>query len=111
MVYEYGATAAEMKRFSPSALLLWHAIEGAANEGYDRFDFGRTELDNDSLASFKQRWGAERVLLRYYYWPRANGVAKLRTRRSARMIMRCTVKASPLPLLKIVAPVVGSEFV
>ena len=33
------------------------------------FDFGRSDLDNEGLATFKDRWGASRSVLTYWTSP------------------------------------------
>lgn len=42
---------------SPSHLLYWEAIRSAWRDGYKVFDFGRTSPLNQSLMTFKGRWG------------------------------------------------------
>ena len=43
----------------------WHAMQWGCENGYDMFDFGRTEYGNDGLRSFKLSWGVREEPLAY----------------------------------------------
>jgi serine/alanine adding enzyme len=51
----------------PNHLLYWHAIETAAADGCEVFDFGRSTPDEGTF-KFKAQWGAEPVALHWEYW-------------------------------------------
>ena len=51
----------------PNHLLYWHALETAAAEGVEVFDFGRSTPDEGTF-KFKEQWGAEPVPLHWEYW-------------------------------------------
>ena len=55
---------------SPNHLLFWEAIKLAYNEGFKVFDFGRTSVNNESLMTFKNRWGTKVLNLRQFYYPK-----------------------------------------
>ena len=63
-VYKFGASDADSWRLRPNHLLMWHAIRGAAEAGYRRFDFGRTDVDTEGLREFKRSWGSDEHDLR-----------------------------------------------
>ena len=64
VVYKYGASDAARQAHKPNDLLMWTAIRDACLEGFERFDFGRSELTATGLRQFKSRWGAvERPLV------------------------------------------------
>jgi hypothetical protein len=50
-------------------LLLWKAIEDAKNHGMESMDLGRCDLGDESLAVFKERWGAVRKEIAYLRYP------------------------------------------
>lgn len=50
----------------PNHLLYWRAIEAAAAEGCERFDFGRSTPGGNTFR-FKAQWGAEPVSLHWEY--------------------------------------------
>jgi len=45
--------------------LFWRLIEESKASGAERINFGRSDLDNDGLITFKDRVGARRKLLSY----------------------------------------------
>ena len=57
ITYKYGASDAAAWGLRPNHLLFWTAIERACEAGYERFDFGRTDLDDEGLRAFKSGWG------------------------------------------------------
>jgi hypothetical protein len=60
------------------ALLLWKAIQEAADYGMRELDMGRSDYDNVGLISFKERFGAVGRPLMYWAYPDSkNGVLKI----------------------------------
>ena len=57
----------------PNHLLYWHALETAAAEGVDAFDFGRSTPDEGTF-KFKEQWGAEPTALHWEYWVASGSV-------------------------------------
>ncbi len=64
-MYKYGALDMNFGRLGASAAVMWEAINRYADEGYDSFCFGRTDLDNEGLRRFKRGFGAEEYFLDY----------------------------------------------
>ena len=64
-IYKFGASDVDSWRLRPNHLIFWTAIQDACERRDHRFDFGRTDLDNDGLRAFKSGWGAEERPLRY----------------------------------------------
>ena len=58
VVYKYGASTVDGRQDRPNDLLFSRAISDACAAGYASFDFGRTDLDNTGLRSFKSSFGA-----------------------------------------------------
>jgi len=73
--YAYGASDERYLHLAPNNLLMWTAITWACSHGYQTLDLGRTAGDNEGLMTFKQRWGAAKEPLPYYYYPRSAGLA------------------------------------
>jgi CelD/BcsL family acetyltransferase involved in cellulose biosynthesis len=65
VVYKYGASDAGTWDLRPNHALFWTAIQEACENGDAVFDWGRTDLDNHGLRSFKKSWGAAEVPLTY----------------------------------------------
>jgi hypothetical protein len=40
---------------------MWEAIKKYLNEGFEEFDFGRTEIGHDGLRRFKVGWNTEEL--------------------------------------------------
>ncbi|MEN6321049.1 MAG: GNAT family N-acetyltransferase [Syntrophaceae bacterium] len=66
---EFLATDEEYLNISPNHLLFWEAIKSAYNDGFKIFDFGRTSPHNESLMSFKNRWGTQVTNLPQFFYP------------------------------------------
>jgi len=69
VVYKYGCSDPAFNNLGGTLALFWHAIQSAKERGLREFDFGRSELDNEGLISFKDHWGSTRTTLRYYRYP------------------------------------------
>ncbi|HEY2479047.1 MAG TPA: GNAT family N-acetyltransferase [Solirubrobacterales bacterium] len=94
VTYKYGASAEEALPKRPNNLLMLEAIRWSCENGFRKFDFGRTDLDNEGLRRFKCSWGAEELPLSYTYLtrhePAAAGEPSLRER-----VMTKTIQRSP----------------
>jgi CelD/BcsL family acetyltransferase involved in cellulose biosynthesis len=53
----------------PNHLVTWHAMERGCVEGYQRFDLGTCDPENQGLAAFKRYWATQETVLPYYYYP------------------------------------------
>ena len=66
VVYKYGCSNGAFQSLGGMPFLFWQMIEESKASGAERIDFGRSELDNAGLITFKNRVGASRKLLTYY---------------------------------------------
>ena len=66
LYYKYGGSDAEYNNMGGMHLLFWTAIQEAKSAGLRRFDFGRSDADQQGLITFKNRWGATQSALTYY---------------------------------------------
>jgi len=69
MMYKYGSSAPESTALGGMQFLLWSAIQEAKKDNIPVFDMGRTDVENQGLVLFKDRWGATRTNLRYFQYP------------------------------------------
>ena len=69
-IYKFGASDRESWPLRPNHLLFWTAVRDACARGDRRFDFGRTDIGNQGLRSFKSGWGAAERPLVYSTLPR-----------------------------------------
>lgn len=69
-VYKYGCSDAKFNNLGGMQMLLWSAIQDAKKEQCVELDLGRSDLDQQGLITFKDRWGASRTKLAYQVYPR-----------------------------------------
>ncbi len=96
---EYTAADLNSLKISPNQLLIWETIKIACSEGAKLLDFGRSSLAHNLLIEAKERWGAKRIPLQYYYYPAAirRGMEKGVSRR----ILTFTNRFLPNSLLRL----------
>ncbi|MFC1831581.1 GNAT family N-acetyltransferase [Thermodesulfobacteriota bacterium] len=59
-------------KMCPNHLLFWSIMLNAKTEGIILFDFGRTPLNNESLLTFKNRWGTKKSMLPIFSYPKSH---------------------------------------
>jgi len=64
-LYKFGASDDAFQHLRANNLVMWHAIQRYAREGFARLDFGRTSLGNEGLRKFKLGWGAQEEQVDY----------------------------------------------
>jgi hypothetical protein len=69
IVYKYGSSDSRFNSCGGMPFLFWMMILEAKGEGLDTLDLGRSDLDNDGLITFKDRWGSTRSTLTYWRLP------------------------------------------
>jgi len=65
-LYKYGASESAYLHLRPNNLIMWEAIKWYRSHNYETLSLGRTEMDNPGLLRYKQGWGAEENLLKYF---------------------------------------------
>jgi CelD/BcsL family acetyltransferase involved in cellulose biosynthesis len=65
LTYKYGASDATFWHLRPNHLLFWHALRNACEDGYEKFDWGRTDIPDRGLRAFKSGWAADETALVY----------------------------------------------
>jgi lipid II:glycine glycyltransferase (peptidoglycan interpeptide bridge formation enzyme) len=65
MVYKYGGSDTRFNNLGSMHSLYWRAIQDAKSAGLRYLDFGRTDAHQQSLITFKNRWGAKQSVLTY----------------------------------------------
>lgn len=79
VVYKYGCSDERFHNLGGMPFLFWKLIETSKASGAEKIDFGRTDMSNEGLVTFKDRLGANKKLLTYYRYTQAprKGVATL----------------------------------
>ena len=62
----WASSIGEYNALCPNNMLYWEAIKFAINNGFKKFDFGRSTL-NEGTFNFKKQWGALPVQLYWQY--------------------------------------------
>jgi len=71
VIYKYGCSDKKFHNLGGMPFLFWKLIEESKASGAAKIDFGRSDLDQESLITFKDKFGATRKLLNYYRYPKA----------------------------------------
>ena len=69
VIYKYGCSDKTFHNLGGMPFLIWRLIEESKASGAEQIDFGRTELNNEGLITFKNRFGTTRSVLTYYRYP------------------------------------------
>ena len=96
--YKYGGSDATMHAAGAMPFLIWNAIVEAKTAGMRRFDFGRSELDQQGLITFKDRFGAARTTITYLRYSRRR---QTRQARFAARVAGAMVRQMPASVLQV----------
>jgi hypothetical protein len=66
VLYKFGASDYNFQNLRANDLLFWEAIKRYSHLGYEKFCFGRTSAENESLRHFKMGWGVREIPSHYY---------------------------------------------
>jgi CelD/BcsL family acetyltransferase involved in cellulose biosynthesis len=69
LLYKYACSDPRFNHLGGTALLLWNAIQEAHRTGLEQVDLGRSDVHQQGLIAFKERWGAKRSELTYWRSP------------------------------------------
>lgn len=70
VIYKYGCSDERFHHLGGMPFLFWKLIEESKSLGVERIDFGRSDLDQQSLIAFKDKLGTTKKLLHYYRYPK-----------------------------------------
>ena len=84
VTYKYSASDSRFWGLRPNNLMLWEAMKWGCEHGYSKFDWGRTDFNNEGLRNFKSNWGSEEEILNYTIYsnsepssPRNNKISQI----------------------------------
>ncbi len=97
-IYKYGASDRKFLNLRPNNLVMWEAIRFYCRKGFQHFNFGRTEKENQGLLQFKRGWGTKEEKIYYYKYNLNSGcfVSEEQGLKSSYDF----VKLLPLPILR-----------
>ena len=68
LIVKYRASGkVNLTKVHPNYLLDWEAIKWGCANGYDTFEHGRCDIDDESLRQYKNQWGYKEKPLTYSY--------------------------------------------
>ena len=70
IIYKYGCSDEAFHKLGGMPFLFWKLIEEGKAAGAHRIDFGRSEMENEGLVAFKDKFGTTKRILTYYRYPR-----------------------------------------
>jgi CelD/BcsL family acetyltransferase involved in cellulose biosynthesis len=107
VTYKYGASDVRALGKRPNNLLFSEVIRWACEHGFHTLDFGRTDLENEGLRSFKRSWGASEVELSYTFLTDEEPLLEppLRNR-----LMTTTIQRSPAAVSRLVGAALYRHF-
>jgi CelD/BcsL family acetyltransferase involved in cellulose biosynthesis len=70
VIYKYGCSDEKFHNLGAMPFLFWKLIEESKASGAEKIDFGRSDFDQESLISFKDKFGTTRKRLSYYRYPK-----------------------------------------
>jgi CelD/BcsL family acetyltransferase involved in cellulose biosynthesis len=71
VIYKYGCSDEAFHQLGGMPFLFWKLIEEGKATGAERIDFGRSEMENEGLIAFKDKFGTTKRVLTYYRYPRS----------------------------------------
>jgi hypothetical protein len=87
VVYKYGCSDESFHRLGGVPFLFWRLVVESKESGVEKIDFGRTDLNNEGLIAFKDRFGTSKRLLTYYRYTK-RGVRGVTYPSDSRVIQR-----------------------
>jgi lipid II:glycine glycyltransferase (peptidoglycan interpeptide bridge formation enzyme) len=102
--YKYGASDLQYQNLRASNLVMWEAIKFYAQNNFQHFCFGRTNPGNKGLLQFKNGWGVEKTVIKYFkYDLKKNEYVKEESLNQANKYR--LISHLPFPLLKILGQI------
>lgn len=69
VIYKYGCSNGAFHHLGGMPFLFWKVIEESKASGAERIDFGRTEMNNEGLIAFKDKFGTTKRTVTYFRYP------------------------------------------
>jgi len=71
-IYKYGASDKNYQHVRANNLVMWEAVKWLTHNKFQRLSLGRTEPENKGLKRFKDGWGTDERIIRYYKYDMAS---------------------------------------
>jgi len=109
-MFKFGASDLRYQHLRMNNLIMWEAIKWYANNGYENFCFGRTDMENLGLRQFKQGWGTKEYGIKYFkYDLKADSLIKYNTD-NINFMIRLVFRKMPIPISQILGAFLYRHF-
>ena len=109
-LFKFGASDLKFQHLRMNNLIMWEAIKWYANNGYENFCFGRTDMENIGLRQFKQGWGTKEYRIKYFRYD-LNSDSLIKDNAENMDVMRRVVFSKmPIPILRILGALLYRHF-
>ena len=109
LTYKYGASDPTFWKLRPNHAIFWHAIQWGCEHGYEIFDWGKTDMDNQGLRDFKLGWGSQEQILHYSVLADRAPVTKLSSGSNQRL-MASVIQNSPAWVCRMIGELLYGHF-
>lgn len=99
VIYKYGASDKSYQNLRANNLVMWSSIKWSCEKGFKSFCFGRTEPENEGLRQFKNGWGSQEYIIKYYKYDFQKCVFIKKSRNINSSFKKLMVRL-PIPVLK-----------
>lgn len=72
-IFKYAAFDRRYQGLRPNNLVMWEALKWFSQNGFQKMNLGRTELENSGLLQYKRGWGSETRIVNYYRYDLKRG--------------------------------------
>ncbi len=106
----YAASRPSSRELRPNDLLVWRAIQWAAREGCQVFDFGADSPRQPSLLAFKKKWrGVQQPMYHYYFYRDKNKIKVMDSSDEKYEVIRTIIRLLPFPLYRLLSQAVVAD--
>jgi Acetyltransferase (GNAT) domain len=76
IIYKYGCSDEKFHNLGGMPFIFWNMIQEGKASGIEELDFGRSDLDNEGLIMFKDKFGTTKQSLTYYRYSRGEAAPR-----------------------------------
>ena len=109
-LFKFGASDFRYQHLRMNDLILWEAIEWAADHGYKTLFFGRTDRANTGLRHFKSGWGSDEYPITYYKYDVKRRVWVTNTPGGLNAMMKPAFRVLPIPMSRMIGAMLYRHF-
>jgi hypothetical protein len=101
-IYQNGASNKTHLKLHPNHFLLWESIKRVHCNGFRYLDLGRSGIDEQGLIQFKDRWGAIKHILTYYFYPGLSGATVIEKKSWKYRVFQKFFHSAPIGVSKLI---------